>query len=205
MDLRPVEMGLTEAEVATGLEVRIPASLADKPVKAFLLPPSSIRWTLDEGMVASYIQSQGASVEIPPGLDGTIIQFDRSDAVIVTVLGETTSSTELVIGASGPVGATSSGLAMDEVRSFLLELPGLPISLTLQLAAINDWESTLPVPVPVDEGSAQKVDIDGVEVIHFGLEGFGTGYFWVSGEQIIGVAGPPGEDGLEEIAAELIN
>lgn len=59
-----------------------------------------------------------------------------------------------------PTLITPEGLDMDALREDLLALPGLPPDFVAQLRSIDDWESTLIVPIP--EGfSSDDVTIDG--------------------------------------------
>ena len=61
---------------------------------------------------------------------------------------------ELEVGVEGNV-------SLAELREFLLTLPDLPPETVRQLRAIEDWRTTLPIPVPVDQIAWQPVTIAG--------------------------------------------
>lgn len=65
-----------------------------------------------------------------------------------------------VIQLESPVLTTPEGLDMNAVRSDLLSLPGLPGEFVDQVKAIDNWESTLIVPVP-EGAETRNVTIDG--------------------------------------------
>jgi hypothetical protein len=190
---------IVEAEAATGLDLPDPG--IDGPAEAVVLPASTMRWTFDAEMVAAHIAAEGADVAVPEGLDATTVVLDRAEAVVVAY-GESLNNPELIVGVSGPVEATAEGgLSLEEVRSFLLSLPGLPEGLVAQLGSIEDWTSTLPIPI--EEGSAEQVQLGQVEAVRYEIDGWGAGYVWVDGDTIVGIAAERGFDGLEDIAADL--
>ncbi len=55
-----------------------------------------------------------------------------------------------------PTLITPDGLDMDGLREDLLALPGLPPDFVAQLRSIEDWQSTLIIPVP---GGASSDDV----------------------------------------------
>lgn len=201
-DLEPVSVA--EAEAATGLDLPAAPSLEDRPAEAFVVPASRSRWTLDEDAVADYLTANGAEVDIPAGLDGTTLVLERSDA-LAAVYGRSTARPDVVVAMSGPVSldVARGGLSLPEVREFLLSVPGLPDSLVSQLTAIDDWQSTLPVPIPVDEASAQTVQLNGTEAVTVEVDGAGSAYLWVDDGTSVLVAGPSGSDLVRAVADEL--
>jgi hypothetical protein len=180
-------------EVATGQEAGTLSGL-DIPdgleADAWLVVSSgTLRWELDRALVASYLADQGSDLEVPARLDGTIVVLERGPAVVA--VSGASDRPETVFARSGPVTAhTEGGASLDEMRDFLLAVPGLPNGLVGQLKAIEDWRSTLPLPVPVDVASGSRVDLGQVEAIEVDVPGVGTGYVWVDEEGIVtGIAG----------------
>lgn len=198
------EESVTEAELATGLDLPDAASLPGEPLQVLVMPASELTWTLDAGMVADHLEVEGSDIAVPDGLDGTTLVFDRSDG-IAAIYGESVNTPELLVAVSGPVtlDVADGGMSLPEVRDFLLSLPGLPDSLVSQLRGIDDWQATLPLPIPVDEGSAETVDLGGTEAVEFEIDGFGSGYVWVNGDSIVAVAGERGSDLTRTVAEEM--
>lgn len=201
-DFSPVSLG--EAEARTGLDLPVPAEIDESEIEALVIPASEIRWTLHGDMIATYLAAEGSPLDIPDGIDGTTVVLQRSDAIVGLVGDPGAMAPEIVIGVSGPIGATSTGASLGDVREFLLELPGIPDSLVGQLSAIEDWETTLPIPVPADEGSFRQVDIDGTSAVAFAVDGLGSGYFWVDGDRVVGIAGDPAQGSIDGLAAEMV-
>jgi hypothetical protein len=54
----------------------------------------------------------------------------------------------------------ATGVSADELRDFLLSLPGIPDTTKAQLRAIGDWRSTLPVPATAGS-NLHKVSVNG--------------------------------------------
>ncbi|MGH2470366.1 MAG: hypothetical protein ACRDGF_09845, partial [Chloroflexota bacterium] len=58
----------------------------------------------------------------------------------------------------------ASGVSADDLRNFLLSMPGLPASTVAQLRSIGDWQHTLPIPV-APGASLRKVTVAGSPAI----------------------------------------
>ena len=162
-----------------------------------VMEPGEARLSFDSDEVRSYLADQGSESPIPDGLDETALVVSRPIAALVAL--EENGRPSLVVGRSGPIETAVEGpVDPDRMRSFLLDLPGLPDGLVAQLGAISDWRSSLPLPVPVDVASASTVDINGVEVTQVDVPGFGTGYLWVEPDgTVTGVAGQDPDEALQ--------
>ncbi len=183
----PSTASIEEASAQTGLDVSDLAGLSDGAV--LVVPESSVTWTLDGERVAAHLAEQGSSIPVPSELDGTVVTIRRAPAVVAAV--GAIDDPELIVAVSGPVTAnTMDGMGLGDLRAFLLELPGIPEGVTNQLGAIEDWQTTLPIPVPVDHGSASIERMGGVEVVTFEVDALGTGLMWLDGEQIQAVMAP---------------
>ena len=140
-----------------------------------VMEPGETRLDFDSDEVRSYLAEEGSESSIPEGLDETALIVSRPVAAVVAL--EEDGRPTLVVGRSGPIETAVEGpVDPDRLRRFLLDLPGLPEGLVAQLAAISDWRSSLPLPIPVDVASASTVDIGGVEVTRVDVPGIGTGY-----------------------------
>lgn len=81
--------------------------------------------------------------------------------------------------------------SLAQVRDGLLSLPGLPQDTIAALRAIEDWETTLPLPVPVGGISWAETTVAGRPALAFGDEsGLGSVLLWHDGERFVGVGGP---------------
>jgi hypothetical protein len=95
------------------------------------------------------------------------------------------------VGESGDLTVgTEGGVSLDEFRELLLGLPGQPRETVDQLRAIQDWRTTLPIPVPVDQVSWKPTMVNGAQGIALtGTSGLGSGVIWQQDGHIYGVAG----------------
>ena len=111
----------------------------------------------------------------------------------------------VMIGQAREVEVRVEGNAsLEEVRNFLLSMPNVPPDLARQLRSIQDWTSTLPIPVPVDKMSWQETNIDGAPAyILNDNTGLGSGVIWQRDGRILGVAGPMKATELRKIAESL--
>jgi hypothetical protein len=165
-DLGEVDVsGLTEpdevenvAEAEEVSDIDAP-SLADTPDRLVAMAPGTVRLTLD---------ARGGN-GVPADLDGATLVVEVP-GVIGAVYGSGDDLPELVIGRSGPLVVRAEGAPLEDIRSFLLSRDELPADLRAQLADIDDWRSTIPVPVPVDGPGWKDVEVAGRPAIAFGDE-----------------------------------
>ena len=86
--------------------------------------------------------------------------MDLPPALIQHFEGATEEDNIVIAQLESPTLITPDGLDMNALREDLLALPGLPPDFVAQLRSIDDWESTLVIPVP--EGfSSEDVTING--------------------------------------------
>jgi hypothetical protein len=115
-----------------------------------------------------------------------------------------------------PTLTTPDSLDMNALREDILMLPGLPTDLVAQLRSIENWESTLVIPVP--EGAVTSdVSIDGepgllLEAgefdgsdwgIEFELEGDASVVMWHDDGNLYVVAGSVSGSDLLDVANSL--
>ena len=85
--------------------------------------------------------------DLPAALDGA--------EVVVSVPGMVGSMYEvdggtLVVGEAGQLTVDATGADLADIRAYLLGRPEVPQDLAAQLLAIDDWTTTVPIPIPVD-------------------------------------------------------
>src|SRR5207253_1156414 len=113
-------------------------------------------------------------------------QFDGATLVLslpAAALLEYRRGTEqgLMIGQTSEITAGIDGkVSLDEMREFLLGLPGLSPDTVRQLRDIKDWRNTLPLPVPADKLDWKTIRIDRGDALLFQEKtGLGSAVIWL--------------------------
>ena len=148
---------LDEAEAVAGIAAPTLPDDRGAPDRVVALPPGEARLTLDA------VEADA----VPADLDGATLVIEVP-GVLGAVYGAEDRPPELVIGRSGPLVVRAEGASLEDVRAFLLSRDELPADLRSQLADIDDWRSTIPVPVPLDGPGWREVEVDGRQAIAFG-------------------------------------
>jgi hypothetical protein len=190
-------VSLAEASQRVGFKVTEPDMEAlppgvNKTPTIQLMPGTTIRFTFDRAKALAYYQSQGKNVNIPAKFDhATLVAELPTAALLIYSSTDSTSRQELVVGESGELTIGTEGTVnLSEMRDFLLGLPGLPADTVNQLQAIDDWQNTLPVPLPADQVRWQTTPIQGNPgLIVNDNSGIGSAAIVQSGEHIYGWAG----------------
>ena len=129
--------------------------------------------------------------------------MDIPQALIQHYEGATEEEHVVVAQLASPTLITPEGLDMDALREELLSLPGLPPEFVAQLRAIEDWQSTLVIPVP--EGhSSDDVTIDGEPgLLITSDDGKGSVALWEHDGILFIVGGTESGDTISSIANSL--
>lgn len=127
-------------------------------------PPSSVRLTF----------RADRAPELPPALDGAqlIVSVPGTVASMYTV-----DEQMLVVAEADQLAVEAVDGDLEQIRAYLLSRPEVPADLSRQLLAIDDWTTTLPIPVPVDDVVWQDTTVAG----HPGLmltDTMGAGLLW---------------------------
>ncbi len=200
---------LAEASQAIGfkLETPDPALLpagVDKTPRVQVMPSSQIRFTFDKAKASAYLKSTGHEVTVPDKFDGATLVVSIPSAALLQY-GNGNSKETLIVGQAGELVVDVEGkVGLDEMRDFLLGLPGLPPAVVTQLRTIKSWNQTLPIPVPVDQINWQSTNFNG----HQGLllndnSGVGSAAIWYEGGHMYGVAGSLKATELKRVAESL--
>lgn len=166
--------------------------------------PSEVRFTFDRDRAQRWFQAQGEQPVLPERFDGSSLVISVPAAVTLQYPAAD-GTPGLVVGQARPVEAsTEGGVTLEEMRAFLLDLPGLSESTRSQLESIGDWRSTLPLPVPADEVAWESTTIDGGEAF---LLSDGSGLLnaavWQRDGFIYGVGGQADIEVVRDVAASL--
>ncbi len=91
---------------------------------------------------------------------------------------------------------------LDALRDAILEDPRMPDELADQLGAIDNWDETVPVPVP-DGAEYEDLTINGNAGFMLTMDGEGGVIAWESNGVLHFVAGNVGADELQQIAESM--
>jgi hypothetical protein len=79
---------------------------------------------------------------------------------VAAIWSQSTGLPALVVGRAVAPAAFSSGVAFDDVRDYLLSLPGVPDDVAAGLRTFNAEGGTLPVPVPAEHVATSPAVVD---------------------------------------------
>ncbi len=161
-DDEPREVTLAEAEEALGFTL---AKLAEAPdyveaePQVMVSEAGEATFTINLPAARNYVWALGGDGAIfPDNLEGAVF---RVTMPVVGVLAYTAKDNPeqavRLMQTTSPTLSAPEGVDMDAIRAGLLELAILPPDLAAQLEAIDDWESTLVLPIV--EGMSQEVQI----------------------------------------------
>jgi hypothetical protein len=201
---------LAEASQAVGfkLETPDPATLPaglDKTPRVEVMPSSQIRFAFDKTKAAAYFKSTGhPEVTLPDKFDGATLVVSIPAAALLQY-GSTGAKDALLVGQAGELVVDVEGqVTLDEMRDFLLGLPGLPPTVVSQLRQIKSWNQTLPIPVPVDQVNWQSTTFHGSQGLLLNdNSGVGSAAIWYESGHMYGLAGSLKATDLKRIADGL--
>lgn len=160
----------TDAEAAYG-DFLAPDSVPDQFAnpKIYVSEAGTVTATVNTAKLQTLIDELNLPIyEIPDATNYPELVFtvEVPSALVLHYEGNTPSEAEphegglFVAQMESPTLITPDSLDMDRLREDILQLPGLPPDFVAQLRAIQDWESTLIIPVP-DGASSKDVTVQG--------------------------------------------
>jgi hypothetical protein len=97
---------------------------------------------------------------------------------------------QLIVAKSSAPVATSTQVTVKQLTDYIVTMPGISPELVAAIKAIGDSGTTLPVPVPIEFGTATRVQVQGVDGIALGDNtGVGAGVIWIKNGVVYGVVG----------------
>lgn len=139
---------------------------------------------------------------VPADLDGAVLDVTVPGGA-ATVVTAASGMPDVILGVAGAIEATATGAPLADIRDFLLSREELPESLRTQLAGIEDWQTTLPLPVPAGGVGWEEVTVDGNAGLAFGDDsGLGAAIVWQADGLIHGIAGTRPLDELQALAEQ---
>ncbi|MBV9171282.1 MAG: hypothetical protein JOZ81_14485 [Chloroflexi bacterium] len=164
------------------------------------------RFTFSKDKAARYFQSTGhPEVSLPDKFDGATLVVSIPAAAMLQY-GDSSSHDALVIGQASEIEVGVQGnVSLSEMRDFLLSLPGLPAQTVAQLKRIQNWNETLPIPVPVDKVNWQQTTFPkgGQGLLLNDNSGVGSAAIWQQDGHLYGVAGSVKATDLKRVADSL--
>lgn len=201
---------LPEASQRVGFPLKQPAASAlpaglDTTPKILVSPASEFRLTLDRTKAQAYFQASGhPEASLPERYQGAtlvvgtppvaFLQYSRSNQDLGLIVGQ---AGELTVGVEGNV-------PLAELRDYLLGLPDLPADTVRQLRGMQDWRTTLPIPVASDRIAWQETTIaGGPGLLLADNTGVGSAAIWQRDGRIYGVAGAARATEIQRVADSL--
>lgn len=191
-----------------GLKVRrptmLPPGVTGSPT-VLTTQPAKATFTVDRQKAEAYLRSAGASnPSVPPQLDGARLVINVPGAVI-QAYGDDTGQLALVVAQlNSPTAVVEGNTNLAELRQFLLSVPGLPADTVAQLRAIDDWTTTVPIPIPRDEADSREVSVGGAQgLIVSDLASGVSGLIWQRDGVVFGLAGMVSQQQLLGLAGSL--
>ena len=182
-------VGFTVAEPAT-----LPNSINDTPAAVKALRPTQVTLTLSQAVANAYFKSIGSAQTLPATYDGEQLIVSFPGIVLLEYVGA--PGGKLYVGQAGQLTVEAAGSAgVDELRNYLLTLPGLSRDTAAALQSISAWQTTIPLGIPTDRAGWTAIDVDGAlggaGVVLNDNSGIGSAVLWQrhDGSQSLGVGG----------------
>lgn len=203
-DMRTVPSA-AEAAAAIDMPLAAPASLPGSiqgPPRYEVTSRTTISFTFRAAKARAAI---GASMPpMPASIDGSTLRVTIQPAVATIYGGGSTGRAYMIVGQMRAPTVTSTGISVRELENYLLSLPDVPPAVAVQIRALQDPTSTLPIPIPVDSARATSVTVQGVRGLAVGDNtGVASGVMWERDGVIYGVAGQLSQDDTLAVANSL--
>ena len=147
--------GFTVAQPGT-----LPSGMPRTPTAVKALAPGQVILTLSAVTADAYFASIGSSRTLPAALDGEQLIVHFPGVVLCEYSGAT--SGKLYVGQAGQLSVEVAGNAtVDELRTYLLTLPGLSRDTAAALQSISNWQTTIPLGIPTDRAGWEAITVGG--------------------------------------------
>jgi surface antigen len=203
------------AAAAAGMNVLVPSAVPAgiaQPARYSVTGAGSMTFTFRAERARQNAALHGAVVPaMPANIDGSKL-YVRTHPVVearyasAATGGASTSGDvpALVIVQTKAPTVSSTGVTVPELLDYLLAQPGISAQLAAQIRAIREPESTLPIPVPVDEAFSKPVRVQGVQALFIGdSTGVGSGVIWQKDGNVYAVTGSLTEAQVLAVANSL--
>ncbi|WP_151737345.1 hypothetical protein [Paenibacillus tengchongensis] len=166
-------------------------------------PASKLTFNLNVKAVNRLLARFGSGTALPSEADGQPITLSIPDGVVSA--GSLSGHPVRLLQFGKPELTVGNGIDPQTVRDAVLGLPVLPDSLRTKLAAIGDWQNTLPVPAV--DGTTTVLKLNGYDAVmaEGGAERF---LLWLDGDRMSLLSGStqdfPTDASFTQAAQELM-
>lgn len=192
----------------TGLDVpkvgQLPQGVSGDPVYQVGSQLSAV-FTFSADKTARSAAASGTTLPPPPpGLDGTQVRLVAGPGLAEVWTQGSTGMPALIVARAVAPTAFSSGAPFDDVRDYLLSLPGIPADLATQLKTFSADGTTLPLPVPVDLATSSPTQVKGLPAtLLSSRDGSMSAVVWVDHGIVTAVAGALSGSEVVSVAQDL--
>lgn len=175
----------------------------DGAAEIWVTDAGSASYALNTAEAQAIIDEMGIPIySLPDAADYPELTFEVHLPQAVIQAWTDANGEQLMVGQmESPTFSYPHGLNMDNLREDILQFPGLPSDLVAQLRGINDWESTLIIPVP--EGAETKnITINGEAGLLISYED-GSAVLWQKDGILYAVAGQLSADEVRDVADSM--
>lgn len=182
-DGEPREVSLAEAEDALGFRLvqlsTLPDFLQAEP-KVMITNAEEAAFTIALPVARNYIWALGGDGTIlPDNMEGAVFRVTMPQVgTLFYAAKENPEQGVRYMQTTSPTLGVPDDIDMDAIREGLLEIEILPPELAAQLRAVEDWESTLLLPLV--EGMSEEVNVGSATAVRFfGLDDDDRMLVWV--------------------------
>lgn len=182
----------------------LPAGVGPTP-EVMVTSSRQLRFTFDSAKARQWLAEHGdGTATLPDRFDGASLVVSVPAAVLLQYAAAD-GTPGVIVGQARQVEARVEGhVSVEQLRAFLLDVPGLSAGTRAQLAAIGDWKTTLPLPIPAGQVRWSHTTIAGADGVVLGDNtGLGSAILWQRDGRIYGVAAPAPAKVVREVAASI--
>jgi anti-sigma factor RsiW len=201
----PDPITLEEAEAQFG-DIDEPDDLPagfDSAPNAYLTEAGSASYEMDTATAQMFIDALNLPIySLPDPEQYPTLEFGVDVPAGAVLEYQNEAGERIVVGQmASPSLQFPDGLDMNALREDILQFPGLPADLVAQLRAIDDWESTLIIPVP-EGAESEDVTINGEPGLLITHE-LGSAILWEKDGILYGVIGQVSDDEVRDVADSM--
>jgi anti-sigma factor RsiW len=201
----PDPITLEEAEAQFG-DIEEPGDLPDgfdNAPNAYLSEAGSASYEMDTATAQMFIDALNLPIySLPDPEQYPTLDFGVDVPAGAVLEYQNAAGERIVVGQmASPSLQIPDGLDMNALREDILQFPGLPSDLVAQLRAIDDWESTLIIPVP-EGAESEDITINGEPGLLITHE-LGSAILWEKDGILYGVIGQVSDDEVRDVADSM--